>query len=233
MSHPFLLLFDIDGTLLLTHGAGMRAMERAAQSVFGPGFGFDGVPVGGNLDSLILAQALQNHGRPHRDDEHARFRQLYREELHSELKAGARAYALPGVLDLLDLLRRRRQEAADIELGLLTGNYTETAPIKLAHVGIDRGWFNITAFGDEASSRPELCGVAVRKYKHALGREPQPQRIIVIGDTPRDIECAKANGCVAFAVATGHFTTSQLRDAGADHVAPDLSDPRSLLDLLD
>ena len=91
----------------------------------------------------------------------------------------------------------------------------------------------ITAFGDEAPTRPDLVGLALRRYEELMRHPAQPRCVVVIGDTPRDVECAHAHGCVAFAVATGDFTVEQLRATGAEHVVPDLFDPAPLLAILD
>jgi phosphoglycolate phosphatase-like HAD superfamily hydrolase len=134
---------------------------------------------------------------------------------------------MPGVADTLAILRSR----PDLTLGLLTGNYTRAIPIKLGAIGVNPAWFEITAFGDEGESRAALVAVAIGKYAARSGAPVDPRRVIVIGDTPRDVDCARANGCISFAVATGKFDVEALRAAGADVVVPDLSDPEPLLRL--
>ncbi|MCC7205298.1 MAG: HAD hydrolase-like protein, partial [Phycisphaeraceae bacterium] len=106
-------------------------------------------------------------------------------------------------------------------------------PIKLTAVGLDPAMFHINALGDEADSRPALVPVAMRKFRDRFAADVDPRRVIVIGDTPRDVHCAKANGCLALAVATGSHSEQDLRHAGADVTVPDLADPQPLLDLLD
>ncbi len=231
---PILLLFDIDGTLLLTHGAGMRAMRRAARILFGDHWSWDRVNYAGHLDTLIFRDAATLNGLHDHDAHHDRFRSRYIEELRSELRAqGTIVHAMPGILDLLGRLRQRERERGDIVLGLLTGNYTAAVPLKLSAVGIDPDWFSLTAFAEEAPDRPGLVAVALRKYAQRFGASADPRRVVVIGDTPRDIHCAKAHRCVAFTVATGDSSLEALRLAGADHALPDLSDPTALLRLLD
>jgi len=228
-----LLLFDIDGTLLLTEGAGKRAMHTAARRIFGENFSFEGVSFGGRLDPLIFADAARNNGLEPDDADHQRFRDAYLAELDAVLNNGERpTRALPGIHDLLHELRRRVGVGDPVTLGLLSGNYRTAMPIKLHAAEIDPDWFTLTALGDEADSRPGLVELALGRYQQAHGAAADPERVIVIGDTPHDIDCAKAHHCVAFAVATGNCPRGQLEAAGADIVVDDLSDPSALLDRL-
>jgi len=232
MSHT-LMLFDIDMTLLSTGGAGMHAMQAVADRCFDGAISFDKVSFAGKLDTIIFTEAAKLCGLEDIPVRELVFQREYVRELEAELaRIGPRAFALPGVLPLLEALLERANNGDGLTLGLLTGNYTAAAPIKLRAVGIDPGWFSITAFGDEAPTRPDLVALAMRKYRQRHGRRIDPARVIVIGDTPRDVECAKAHGCVAFAVATGGYTADQLRDAGADHVVEDLREPSVLLSLI-
>jgi len=229
-----LLLFDIDGTLLLTGGAGMRAMAAAGRRLFGDKFIWDGIVPSGSLDPIILAEALALNGRENDHELHGTFRDHYVELLDIELREQThRVRVMPGVIELLPTLRDRAEREDDIVLGLLTGNYAAASPLKLAAVGIDIDWFTITAFGDEGATRPDLVAVAMRKYEQSIGHPPDPQRVIVIGDTHKDVHCAKAHGCVAFGVTTGGGTRDELQEAGADVIVDDLSDHGPLLTLLD
>jgi phosphoglycolate phosphatase-like HAD superfamily hydrolase len=234
--HPTLLLFDIDATLLKTGGAGMAAMANVAGRMFphvNP-FRWDGINAGGSLDPVIFAEAAKLNGIENSHANHSRFRDHYIDELDRQITARLEAFeVLPGVHDLLAHLREREADRRDIVLGLLTGNYTRAVPVKFKHAKLEQGWFSITAFGDEAATRPDLVALAMRKFEARHGQRPDPRRIIVIGDTPRDIHCAKAHGCVAFAVATGHHPAEELRSLGADVVVENLRDPSPLLSLLD
>jgi phosphoglycolate phosphatase len=229
MSPPRLLLFDIDGTLLLTGGAGLRAMIRAGREVFGAAMSWDGVEMSGGLDPLLVGEAAARSALVTDPESLAAFRRSYVVLLPEEIeRGGPDVRAMPGVLEVLAGLRERE----DVVLGLLTGNYPEGAALKLRAVGIDPGWFKVTAFGDEAASRPELVPVATEKLS-ALGVRPaDPSRCIIIGDSPRDVECAIKNRCYAFAVATGKYGVDDLRTAGAHRVVKDLSNPAPLFDLL-
>lgn len=228
-----LLLFDVDGTLMLSANAGMRAMSRTAQALFGEGFRWDGIEAAGHLDPLIFREAATLNRLPNPDAEHVRFHARYIAELEAEfLRAPEQARAMPGVLALLDELLLRREQRGDLEVGVLTGNYAAAAPIKLRAIGVDTTWFGVSAFGDEGPDRPALVELAMRKYARRHGRAVDPARVIVIGDTPRDMHCARAHGCVAFGVGTGSYSVSDLLNAGADHAVENLADPTPLRALL-
>lgn len=223
-SPPPLLLFDLDGTLLRTFGAGARAMERAGKLVWGEQFSLAGVNFGGSLDPVILQQAAASFRLEFDDDRHRHFRSAYSAELSLELAQTESVEALPGVFELLARLR----EAACATIGLLTGNYEETGRQKLTAAGFDPGWFSPRIWGDAAPTRPGLV-------EHALRLHPgvQPEAVIVVGDTTRDVECAKVNGCRVLAVATGASSKHELALAGADVVVDDLADPTPLFRLIE
>jgi phosphoglycolate phosphatase len=225
-----LVLFDVDGTLLLTGGAGMRAMKRVAAELFGETFRWDGIVVSGHLDPLIFAEAAVLNGIDDHALHHESFRSRYLEELRLELERGRdRVRIMPGILETLSELRA----SGAATLGLLTGNYAEAIPLKLAAIGVDPRWFEITALGDDAATRRDLAGLAIEKYSRRVGTPIDPSRVIVVGDTPRDVDCAHAHGCFAFAVATGGYDEAALVAAGADVVVRDLGDPTPLLDVVE
>ncbi len=223
---PKLVLFDIDGTLLRGHGAGGRAMRRAAEAVLGERCRGAEIEFGGALDPLILRQLAQHGGYTLDDALHAAFRRTYRELLIHELaNAERRIEALPGVHGLLAHLRQTRVAT----LGLLTGNYADTGALKLRAAGIDPDWFEIAAWGDMAEARPGLVPVALAQLTAALA----PEHVIVVGDTVRDVHCAHENGALCVAVATGGSTRAALEAAGADIVLDDLRDPAPVLRLIE
>ncbi len=225
----YLLLFDIDGTMLLTGGAGLAAMAEVASRLFGESFSWDGVNPSGHLDPLIFAEAAANNGLEPEGEHHHAFRDAYLRQLRANLDTYRdKVRRLPGVAELLTQLRQRD----DVVLGLVTGNYSDAVPIKLAAIGVDPAWFTITAFGDEAPTRPGMVELALRRYVQRYDEPIDPHRAIIVGDTPRDIDCAHAHGCRCLAVATGRFGMDELRDAGADVVVSDLADPSPLLALL-
>jgi phosphoglycolate phosphatase-like HAD superfamily hydrolase len=222
-----MVLFDLDGTLLLTQGAGMRAMARAGSALWGEGFHFQGTVAAGSLDPHLFREAAERCGVACSDENHRTFMHAYHRALSEEL-AGKVINPLPGVLSLLDELHQH----PTITLGLLTGNYTMTGPVKLAAAGIDAGLFAVRAFGDDGPDRASLVAVALERYERLHGRRTSSRDVVVVGDTPRDVDCAKAHDCLALAVATGPYTVDQLKQTRADVVLPDLSDATALWEML-
>lgn len=226
-----LVLFDLDGTLLSTQGAGMRAMARAGASLFGDGFHFEGISAAGGLDPMLFAAAAIRCGVECDDEAHARFAEAYFITLEQELTIAARdgrVRVLPGVVDLLAQMHAH----AGVTLGLLTGNYGRTAELKLRAGGIDPAQFVVRSFGDEAPDRPGLVPVAMRRYAQLHGRAIEPRDVVLIGDTPKDVEAARTHGCIALAVATGPFSVQQLLASGADAAVEDLSEAAVLWEML-
>jgi len=233
MGHRTLLLFDVDMTLLASGGAGMEAMRIVGERLFGAGFSWEGVDPAGALDPDLLTQALYANGVPDGPEQHQRFHDAYVEQLPIELATRRdRVAAKPGVHDLLAQLHTRAENSDDVALGLLTGNYEKGAAAKLVAVGIHLDWFAVQAFAGEANDRAGLVELAMCRFAQRYGQPIKPYDVIVIGDTPRDIAAAKAHGCRCMAVATGRFTVEELREAGADVVAKDLTDPQPLLDMI-
>ena len=227
---PKIVLFDIDGTLVLTGGAGVRAMNRAAESVLGVPNILDGVEIAGRTDWIIFRSALSRIGRDLDDELFTRLRTAHVANMREEiLEPGEGAKeVLPGVRDLLLQLERR----PDVVLGLVTGNFHEAARIKLEHFDLWR-YFACGAFGDDADDRNKLVPVAFERLRACGVTEFQPEEVLVVGDTPHDVSCARAVGAVPVAVATGTFTADQLRATGAPVVFEDLSDTEAFMRLLD
>lgn len=224
-----LVLFDIDGTLVLTGGAGVRAMNRACEELIGSADALQGIAVAGRTDWSILGDALERLGRRLDDDLFGRLRDRYAELLGEEILHQGSGFhgALPGVTALLDELQSR----PDVHLGLLTGNFRRTARIKLERFDLWR-YFPCGAFGDDAADRNELVPFAVTRAR-ACGVPDLPARhVIVVGDTPNDIACAQAAGAVPVGVATGHYSADQLRACGAETVFETLEDARGFAALL-
>ncbi len=221
-----LLLFDVDGTLLLTGGAGLRAFDHVGRELFGEHFSWDGITTAGGLDPLLFAEAAALNGLDGDPQHHERFHAAYLERLTMELEVGRQGVrAMPGVIELIESVQRRWMARGDVVPGLLTGNYAASTPLKLAAVGLDAGVFEVQALGDEAPTRPDLVALAMTRFEQRFGAAIEPHCVVVIGDTPRDVECAKAHGCTAFTVATGRYDISTLRNAGADVAVEHLADP--------
>lgn len=227
-----LLLFDIDGTLMITKGAGSRCLERAGRMVFGEEFEFTKFTVG-TLDPEIFAHLALHNEIDHGQENLARFRETYLKELEQELVRIAHdILIMPGITELLETLRPRLSDQGDLVLGILTGNYKKAATLKLDAAGFDWSMFPVTAFAEDGKTRNDLPRVAMDQFEKITGEKANPQQTFIIGDTPRDIECAKAHGCVSIAVATGRYRMNQLQEAGGDVVVESLADPAPLLERL-
>ena len=226
--HPgTVLLFDIDGTLVLTGGAGGRAMTRAFESLYGIPNGFEGIPFNGRTDSWIVSRAAAAHGIA--NDAIVRFKPLYLDYLAEELgKPGPRKGVMPGISPLLDALAQRD----DVFLALLTGNYELGARLKLQHFDLWR-YFACGAFGDTTHDRNGLLSEALERVAVCGGPRAAPADTVIIGDTPLDVAVAVTGGARSIAVATGSHTTDELQASGADVVFQDLSDLEAVLAALE
>jgi phosphoglycolate phosphatase-like HAD superfamily hydrolase len=225
-----LVLFDIDGTLVLTGGAGVRAMNRALEEVFGPTLGLDGIPVAGRTDWSILTDAVERHERVLDTALLDDLRDRYVRHLATEIDrpGTGRKAVMPGIREILEALEPR----PDVLVGLLTGNFEAGARVKLGHFDLWR-YFRCGAFGDDAADRNALVPVAVRRAEACGLPTLSPRDVIVVGDTPADVACAHAGEAVAVAVATGSSPVDELRATGADHVFQDLSDTLAFMRLLE
>ncbi|MCA9286880.1 MAG: HAD hydrolase-like protein [Phycisphaerales bacterium] len=214
-----LVLFDIDGTMLLTERAGVAAMLDAGRELFGTAFSFDGIEVAGRLDALIWSDLARRNNIDATEANHARFRATYGTHLARKLRDTHRATPLPGVVDLID----RMASSAGVTLGLLTGNYPETGREKIRSAGIDPDRFGVAAWGIDGPTRRDLPPVAMSRCQVLSGRAVRPEQVVIIGDTPHDVDCARHHGCRCLAVATGAFTVAELDAAGATRTVESLA----------
>jgi phosphoglycolate phosphatase-like HAD superfamily hydrolase len=215
-----LVLFDLDGTLLWTDGAGRRAIHRALVDVLGTPGPIEGFRFDGRTDGEIVQRLAEGAGIPPTDALLARVLGRYVACLREEIaKPTQRTTVYPGVRELLDALEPR----ADCLLGLLTGNVSEGAALKLASGGLAIERFRLGAFGSDSAHRPDLPAVAQRRAKEQLGLDLRGHDIVIVGDTPADVTCGNGIGARAIGVATGSFTVAQLMEAGAYAAFPDLS----------
>ena len=225
-----LVLFDIDGTILLTGGAGKRAMDRALVEVFGSS-GPNDHPFGGKTDPQIVRELMRIDGHEdlHIDDRMTELLDRYVAYLDQEIGADAsKVETMPGIHELLAALEARE----DVIVGLLTGNLVAGAKTKLRAVGIEFSRFKVGAFGSDHEARGELPAVAQRRAREELGADIPGHDVIVIGDTPADIQCGRSIGARAIAVATGHFTIEQLQAHNPAVVFEDLSDTAAVIDAI-
>jgi phosphoglycolate phosphatase-like HAD superfamily hydrolase len=208
-------LFDVDGTLLLTDGAARQAFACAVQDHFGLQDDLLDIAFTGRIEPLILADILRKHGRSFAAEEEARYWDSVFDHMRRLMRPG-RGRLMPGIPALLE----RIAEEPGWILGLLTGNMTQMARIKLGHFGLD-GRFAFGGFGEMAPDRDVLARALVAR----LGREYglPPRRCIVVGDTPHDIACARAAGARVVAVATGTSPRPELEVLGPDLMLDDLA----------
>jgi phosphoglycolate phosphatase-like HAD superfamily hydrolase len=217
------ILFDIDGTLIRSGGAGKAAMEDALRNEFGVRDIVDSVPYSGRTDPSISRDLLIVHGLEPSSANVARLREAYLGFLPECLRRHA-GIVLPGIKALLDHLRG----ASSVAVGLLTGNIREGARRKLSHYELWH-YFPFGSFADGIDDRDDIARAALGEIARHLGREVSPERIWVIGDTPLDVQCARAIGARAVAVATGWHSIDELRASRADWVLHDLDQPGALL----
>jgi phosphoglycolate phosphatase-like HAD superfamily hydrolase len=222
-----LVLFDIDGTLLSSEGLGRASMQRALAEVFGspgnPSYRYDG-----KTDKQIIRDVmrLEGHSDAHIDARMETLLVLYLEGLRAGVKSGRfNVRPLAGVVEILDELEKRD----DIVLGLLTGNIEPGARIKLTAAGINPDRFRVNAFGSDHEHRPELPAIAQRRASETLGLDIAGDRLVVIGDTPADIECGRSLGARAIGVASGHYTVEQLETHKPYAALPSLENTQQVL----
>ena len=217
-----LVLFDIDGTLIRGNGAAKRAFEASLVAAFGTA-GDTTIPFDGKTDPQIARELMRSAGF---DDAaiDARLDAVvtgYLERLRAELARGTGAFeALPGVQALLDALAPRDE----VVLGLLTGNVAAGAAVKLDAAGIDRTRFRVGAYGSDAEHRPELPEIARRRGEVVIGAPLRGADVIVVGDTPADIGCARPIGARSVGVASGRYDVDALATHAPAAVLADLCD---------
>jgi len=215
-------LFDIDGTLLLTQGAGREAMVCALRDHFGVEDDLRTIPFAGRTDTLILDDILARHGVGFTDGGRDRFWASTASHMR-RLMDPPRGGLLPGVPALLDRVASEPAWAR----ALLTGNVTDMAHIKLASFGI-REYFAWGTFGEEGPDRDALARLAVARAATRHG--VPPERCVVVGDTEWDVGCARAAGAHCVAVATGGRSRAELEACGADLVVESLLEGDAIVD---
>lgn len=203
-----LVLFDIDGTLIRSGGAGVRAFEKTFADVFGLRDATQTLKFAGRTDVSLVRECLSLHGVDPSEENFRRFFQAYPANLEHFLRSLPGA-VLPGVENLItDLLRSKDPPA----IGLLTGNVRRGAELKLRHYGLwDR--FEFGAFADDHEDRNCIASIARERGSKRVGRELAGEEIVVIGDTPLDIACGKSIGAKTLAVSTGAHSREVLADA--------------------
>ena len=226
------MLWDVDGTLLRTSGIAQRAFDVAAEHVLGRPAGDHAVAMSGKTDPLIALEILAFAGLG--EEEARRVLPEVVGRLETELAEAKelvreQGHVLPGVERVLHDLH---QDPA-VVLSVLTGNTAANAAVKLTAFGLER-WLDVEvgAFGSDDHDREQLVPVAIERLRRLRRRSVEPHQVWVVGDTPRDLACARAGGARCLLVATGRFLLEELEDLGADMVLPDLTDTETVARLL-
>lgn len=223
MTSPRLWLFDIDGTLVDSGGAGLSALRKAAALHFGSEAPL--LDLAGSTDLGVWDSLVGHYGHEGRGGGSDRFFETYHPLLEVELRDGGYpGKILPGVVDCLEWLKGSEGEV----MGLLTGNTQVGAMLKVRHFGL-ASYFDFGAYGSDHADRNRLGPVALERARGKTGRDWLVEDVVVVGDTPKDIACARALGAKVVAVATGSFGVGLLRDAGADWVIESLAELRGLM----
>ena len=220
-----LVLFDLDGTLLRCR-VGSRLFTDACSEVVGRAVVKDTIPFAGGTDPRLFAGVCESHDLEPRSDLESRFRRRY-VSLMAAADLDGETEAIAGAAGLVDALGER-----GATLGVLTGNYRESGRMKLRAAGFDPDRFAVAVFGDDGATRRDLPPVALERYRDRFGEGISASAAVIVGDTPRDVDCARHHGLRSLAVATGSYGRAELLCAGADRVVDDLLDVERIADWL-
>lgn len=221
----FLLIWDIDGTLIQGRDIGRRAMDLAFEALYGIREGFSSIDMSGMVDGTLLEMAYTLHGI--KDGDRKQYFKKYCEYLKSEADKLTYPIEAPGIIKLLDILKK--QGFYNI---LGTGNIEKAARIKLEVHDMNK-YFPLGGFGDLALDRWQVIENAILSAQKYYNMEFPNQNIYIIGDTPRDIECGRKLNVKSIGVATGGFSYNELMRCGADYVFEDLTDIDAFLEIFE
>jgi phosphoglycolate phosphatase-like HAD superfamily hydrolase len=223
MTRRRLVLFDIDATLLLTAGAGRRAITAALAEQVDDISAFQHVRFDGKTDPQIISEMLHaaGHAPPHDADRVKALCRRYVTLLEAELVGPeAGTMLMPGIREL-----QARLELDDsLVLGLLTGNLVDGAMLKLRSAGLDPAIFAVGAYGSDSAHRPDLPAIAAQRARPLFDHVPTGHEVVILGDTPADVQCGQGIGARAIAVATGAWPLADLRSYGPYAAFEDLAD---------
>lgn len=222
-----LILWDIDGTLIVSGRAGIFALARAFVKLHGREPDFARLEISGRTDKWIASQILEQHGLSGSSENIHALLEAYLELLPEELTS-RQGRVLPGILELLETFHQR----TDVAQGLLTGNLQQGARLKLEHYKVWH-YFAFGAFGNDSPLRNELGPHALRRAREQHDVEFDPASTFVIGDTPHDIACGQAIGAKTIGVATGRFSTAELQTHRPTAVFADFADTAAFLRVID
>jgi phosphoglycolate phosphatase-like HAD superfamily hydrolase len=221
-----LVLFDIDGTLIDSGGAGTRSLNLAFRELFSINNAFNGISMAGKTDIEIMKEALVKNNISLNDETLDSILSSYLMNLKKEIN-NSNKHVKPGIKAALETLF----DKDGIRLGLLSGNIEKGARIKLGTFGLN-SYFSFGAFGSDNEDRNKLLPIAVKKFRAHYRENISFGDCIIVGDTPRDVECAKPYGALSVAVATGPYTLDTLREAGADLAMEDITDIDKFMDFI-
>ena len=217
-----LVLFDIDGTLIDSGEAGTRSLDLAFKELFSVENAFHGISMAGKTDTQIMKEGLLRHGI-YLNGNLIRIINTYLQYLKREINNSSK-HIKQGIYEILEKLSLME----NIKLGLLTGNLEPGARIKLEPFSLNK-YFQSGAFGSDDEDRDKLLPVAKSRFEKLYGSKIDFRDCVVIGDTPRDVYCAKPYGAISVGVATGQYPADKLKEAGADYVFENFSEHSSLL----
>jgi len=226
-----LVLFDIDGTLLMTGGVGQSSAQKALERVFGTSGRLDAFYPGGRTIEAILIETLRDAGismeeiLAKRDQFYEDFLREFKQQINEER---FQVRPCPGAMVLIEELRKRK----DILLGLLTGNHRETAILKLQAAGFDFQHFHVGAYGDESTERPALIPIVQDRAAQRTNQTFSGHNTVVIGDTTRDVASAKAANAYSIAVATGTDDIDQLKAAQPEYLFENLEKTQVIMTVI-
>lgn len=227
MARLKVIFWDIDGTLIRAGGAGELAWIRALEDLYGIQVENHGISWSGQTDPHVSNRFAEKYDLPESAGEAERFFDRYAALLPAALEE-TQGEVLPGIPQLLEYIDQHQQ----IEQGLLTGNIRRGAELKLAHYGLNH-YFTLGGFADGLHLRPAIAERALRLARETWDSQLASSEVLVIGDTPFDVECGRAIGARTLGVGTGFAPWESLEAAGPDFLYPDLSDVQQVLGDLD
>lgn len=221
-----LILFDIDGTLISAGGAGTRSLNKAFEEILGIKDAFKNFEMAGKTDVQIIKEGLMVAGIEPSMSLVNEIIESYLNNLRVEINNNSK-HLKPGVKEFIEFIYYE----LNYPLGLLTGNLEKGARIKLEPFGLNL-FFPVGAFGSDHEDRKQLLPIAIERFSKKFNYYIDFHKCIVIGDTPRDVACAKPYGAKVIAVATGPYSVKELQKTDADIVVENLSETNKILTLL-
>ena len=220
-----LILFDVDGTLLRSRGVGLKSMKEAIEQLHEVSVDPRVLNTGGRLDNHLFRELLELGGLASDSATIGELSRAYVQRMKHHFSQDSWSNPLPGGRELVQAVH----EDETLCGALLTGNIEETCWLKLEDAGYDRQWFEFGVYGNEGEHRRDLPVIAMQRYQTMHHRSIRPEDVVVIGDTPHDVDCARHSGCRSVGVATGMSSTEELLQSQASLVVDELTDLESLL----